>query len=100
MVSRDGRIAKKVSYRKVHNHLIKNHSPLTTHHSQLAIIALKIFTFGKLTIMSFNITEILNRLHINDINEAFSTGNTWGSSPNAATKDILSPVDGQKIASV
>ncbi len=50
--------------------------------------------------MNFNITEILNRLHINDINEAFSTGNTWGSSPNAATKDILSPVDGKKIATV
>ncbi|HZY38778.1 MAG TPA: aldehyde dehydrogenase family protein [Mucilaginibacter sp.] len=50
--------------------------------------------------MNFNIAEILNRLHINDINEAFSTGNTWGSSANAATKDILSPVDGKKIATV
>jgi aldehyde dehydrogenase (NAD+) len=50
--------------------------------------------------MDFNISEILNRLHINDINEAFSTGNTWGSSPNAVTRDILSPVDGKKIAAV
>ncbi len=50
--------------------------------------------------MSFNISEILNRLHINDINEAFSTGNQWGSSPGAATKDIFSPVDGKKIATV
>ena len=50
--------------------------------------------------MNFNISEILNRLHINDINEAFSTGNTWGSSPNAVTKDIFSPVDGKKIATV
>ena len=50
--------------------------------------------------MDFNISEILNRLHISDINEAFSTGNTWASSPNAATKDILSPVDGKKIATV
>jgi len=50
--------------------------------------------------MSFNLADILNRLHINDINEAFSTGNKWGSSPNALTKDILSPVDGKKIATV
>jgi aldehyde dehydrogenase (NAD+) len=50
--------------------------------------------------MSLNISEILNRLHINDINDAFSTGNVWGSSPNAAVKEIISPVDGKKIASV
>jgi len=50
--------------------------------------------------MDFNISEILNRLHINDINEAFSTGNGWGSSPGAAIKAIISPVDGKKIASV
>ncbi len=50
--------------------------------------------------MDFNIADILNRLHINDINEAFSTGNTWASSPNAAVKAIVSPVDGKKIASV
>ncbi|BAU52291.1 L-piperidine-6-carboxylate dehydrogenase [Mucilaginibacter gotjawali] len=50
--------------------------------------------------MNFNISEILNRLHINDINEAFSTGSTWGSSPSAVVKEIVSPVDGQKIASV
>ena len=50
--------------------------------------------------MDFNIADILNRLHINDINEAFSTGSTWASSPNAAIKAIVSPVDGKKIASV
>jgi len=50
--------------------------------------------------MSLNISEILNRLHVNDINEAFSTGNTWASSPGAAVKDIVSPTDGKKIASV
>jgi len=50
--------------------------------------------------MHINITEILNRLHINDINEAFSTGSTWASSPNAITKAIISPVDGKKIATV
>jgi aldehyde dehydrogenase (NAD+) len=50
--------------------------------------------------MSLNISEILNRLHVNDINEAFSTGNTWASSPGATVKDIVSPTDGKKIASV
>jgi len=55
---------------------------------------------AKVTIMDFNLSEILNRLHINDINEAFSTGSNWASSPNAQVKDILSPVDGKKIASV
>jgi aldehyde dehydrogenase (NAD+) len=54
----------------------------------------------KVTIMSLNIPEILNRLHINDINEAFSTGNNWSSDPNANIKAIISPVDGKKIASV
>src|ERR1700730_14546002 len=50
--------------------------------------------------MNLNIPEILNRLHINDINEAFSTGNYWSSDPNANIKAIISPVDGKKIASV
>ena len=55
---------------------------------------------AKVTIMNFNIAEILNRLHINDINNAFSTGKEWGNTENALIKDILSPVDGKKIASV
>jgi len=50
--------------------------------------------------MSIDITKILNHLHINDINEAFSTGSKWGSSANSTIKDVLSPVDGKKIASV
>jgi len=50
--------------------------------------------------MKPNISEILKRLHINDVNEAFSTGTIWGSSPNAILKDITSPVDGKKIAAV
>ena len=50
--------------------------------------------------MSLNISDILNRLHINDINDAFSTGSNWVSSPDAAIKDIVSPTDGKKIASV
>jgi aldehyde dehydrogenase (NAD+) len=50
--------------------------------------------------MSLNISEILNHLHINDINEAFSTGSKWGSSAGAQVKTIVSPTDGKKIASV
>src|ERR1700744_667087 len=50
--------------------------------------------------MSIDITKILDHLHINDINEAFSTGSKGGSSSNAAVKNILSPVDGKKIAAV
>ncbi|MFI5138445.1 MAG: aldehyde dehydrogenase family protein [Sphingobacteriales bacterium] len=50
--------------------------------------------------MDFNISEILDRLQINDINEAFSIGSRWGSSPDAAIRAIISPVDGKKIASV
>jgi aldehyde dehydrogenase (NAD+) len=50
--------------------------------------------------MGFNISAILNRLHINDINEAYSTGSDWGNSTSATVKEILSPVDGQKITSV
>ncbi len=55
---------------------------------------------AKVTIMGLTISEILNRLHINDINEAFSTGSTWASSPGATVKHIVSPTDGKKIASV
>jgi aldehyde dehydrogenase (NAD+) len=50
--------------------------------------------------MSLNISEILNHLHINDNNDAYSTGSQWGSSVNAISKTIVSPVDGKKIASV
>jgi len=50
--------------------------------------------------MSIDITKILDHLHINDINEAFSTGSNWGSSSNASVKNIHSPVDGKKIAAV
>jgi aldehyde dehydrogenase (NAD+) len=50
--------------------------------------------------MGLDITDILKRLHINDVNDAFSTGSNWGSSAGAAIKNITSPVDGQKIASV
>ncbi|MFI5161720.1 MAG: aldehyde dehydrogenase family protein [Sphingobacteriales bacterium] len=50
--------------------------------------------------MSLNISEILNHLHINDNNGAFSTGSHWGGSTGDNVKTIYSPVDGKKIASV
>lgn len=50
--------------------------------------------------MSLNISDILNHLHINDNNDAYSTGSQWGSSADAGVKVITSPVDGKKIASV
>jgi aldehyde dehydrogenase (NAD+) len=55
---------------------------------------------AKVTIMGLNITSVLNRLHIDDINEAISTGNVWASSNDAVIKSVTSPVDGKKIASV
>jgi aldehyde dehydrogenase (NAD+) len=50
--------------------------------------------------MSLPIKDILNHLHINDINHAFSTGSQWDSSTGAITKDIVSPTDGKRIAAV
>ena len=50
--------------------------------------------------MALNISAILNRLHINDINDAFSTGSHWESSPGAVVKGIISPTNGKKIAAV
>jgi hypothetical protein len=67
---------------------------------EVIIIALRFLPLTKVTIMSLAISEILDHLHINDINEAFSTGSNRGSSPNAPIKDIISPVDGKKIAAV
>lgn len=43
---------------------------------------------------------VLASLGINVINDAFSTGNNWGSAPGAAVTTISSPVDGKKIADV
>lgn len=50
--------------------------------------------------MILNIPELLSSLHINDINEAFSTGSVWASSSDAELKTIVSPVDGKAIAAV
>ena len=55
---------------------------------------------AKVTIMGLNISDILNRLHITDINEAISTGNRWASDADAAIRPVNSPVDGKTIASV
>jgi aldehyde dehydrogenase (NAD+) len=50
--------------------------------------------------MSVDINNTLKHLHIDNINPAYSTGGIWGGSANAAVKDIVSPVDGKKIAAV
>ena len=50
--------------------------------------------------MKLNISDILTRLHIEDNNDAISTGSYRDSSIGAVTKTITSPVDGKNIASV
>jgi aldehyde dehydrogenase (NAD+) len=50
--------------------------------------------------MDINISDTLKHLHIDVINEAFSTGGTWSSSNGAEVKTVISPVDGKPIASV
>jgi aldehyde dehydrogenase (NAD+) len=60
----------------------------------------KDFYLWQINDMNIDISSILDHLHINNNNDAFSTGSHWESSENAVTKDILSPVDGKKIASV
>ncbi len=50
--------------------------------------------------MRVDITDTLKDLHIDNINPAYSTGSIWAAGPTNVIKDIISPVDGQKIASV
>jgi aldehyde dehydrogenase (NAD+) len=50
--------------------------------------------------MNVDITGTLKHLHIDNINDACSTGSIWASAADAPIKDIMSPVDGNKIASV
>jgi len=50
--------------------------------------------------MPTNISDTLKHLHIDVINEAYSTGSDWGSSTDVEIKTITSPVDGKPIASV
>ena len=50
--------------------------------------------------MNLDISAILNHLHINDNNHAYSTGSAWGAGEGDSKKTIYSPVDGKKIASV
>lgn len=61
---------------------------------------LKILPLRNSTNMSVDISIVLDHLHINDVNDAFSTGSAWGSSNGATIKPIISPVDGKRIASV
>jgi aldehyde dehydrogenase (NAD+) len=50
--------------------------------------------------MEPDISDILKRLHINDINDAFSTGSNWGSSAGATVKISHRRLTAKKIASV
>src|SRR5687767_2060980 len=45
-------------------------------------------------------TEVLEKLGIRELNHAWSTGQNWASTAHAAEKEIYSPVDGQLLASV
>lgn len=47
-----------------------------------------------------NISTVLSQLGIENINPAYSTGNTWASLGHGNTIDSFSPVDGHKIAAV
>jgi aldehyde dehydrogenase (NAD+) len=47
-----------------------------------------------------NIQEILQKLNIKENNPAWSTGLQWGPSEGTEKRDIFSPVDGKRIASV
>lgn len=50
--------------------------------------------------MNFDIKSVLKHFNINEINDAFSTGATAGSSSDAFVREIISPVDGKRIAAV
>lgn len=52
------------------------------------------------TAQYIDIRKILAHLGISEINPSASTGTTWFSPANAETRDIISPVDGQKLATV
>lgn len=56
----------------------------------------------KKIIVMVDIAAVLSHfnININESNPAFSTGATWGSSEVTFIKDIISPVDGKKIAAV
>jgi aldehyde dehydrogenase (NAD+) len=50
--------------------------------------------------MKTNIKAVLAQLGIEDINQAYSTGNNWGKTASEKTIESQSPVDGLKIAAV
>lgn len=43
--------------------------------------------------------SVLSQIGVKSLNESYSTGLEWGSSPDAKVRDIYSPVDGSLIAS-
>lgn len=47
-----------------------------------------------------NVNEVLHTLGISGENPSYSTGQTWGELKGKNGKDIISPVDGKKIAAV
>lgn len=50
--------------------------------------------------MKKNISSVLKNLGIQELNPAYSTGQTWSAAKNTKTIDSFSPVDGQKIARI
>ena len=68
-------------------------------HSCLFFVALYKSNFTKFY-MKTNIKAVLEQLGIEDINQAYSTGNNWGKTASEKIIDSQSPVDGLKIAAV
>jgi aldehyde dehydrogenase (NAD+) len=50
--------------------------------------------------MQIHINSVLKNLGISDLNPAYSTGSTWGSSSSAESIDSYSPANGEKIAGI
>lgn len=47
-----------------------------------------------------DVSKILEQLGIKEINSSFSTGQSWGKIKKGKIKDVISPIDGKKIATV
>ena len=50
--------------------------------------------------MTIAIDQVLQNLGINEFNQGISTGKNWTSIQDSASKEIISPVDGKKIAAI
>jgi aldehyde dehydrogenase (NAD+) len=68
-------------------------------HPFLANYPLSIVFLKKLTGMPFNIKHLLDNLGIRHSNESMCTGTLWVTAVGSKKSDIISPVDGKKIAS-